>query len=332
MKRNNSVPTKTNEVEIFPMNCNTTTSYIMWTALVIFLVSIVGLFLSIHSIPEGHIGIYYRGGALQNQVAEPGVRFKIPLLDSYEPISIILQTDSVHKVPCGTSNGVMIYFEKAEVVNRLRKEHVLETIRNYTSAYDKMWIFDKIHHEINQFCSRHTLHEVYVTKFDQIDDHLSSSLQSSCDIWAPGIEIISIRVTKPIIPDSIKDNFEMIESEKAKRQIAEETQKVSTLLAETRKIEAAIKANMELEVAIIHHKQHVAESEAKRDVQGVQDSVHLAREKAVADAEYYRLQTQAEVHSSLLTPEFLKYTELMEIGRVQKVYFGDKIPTWLGDA
>ena len=34
---------------------------------------------------------------------------------------------------------------------------VVDTIRNYTGDYDRIWIYDKIHHEINQFCSHHTL-------------------------------------------------------------------------------------------------------------------------------------------------------------------------------
>jgi hypothetical protein len=43
----------------------------------------------------------------------------------------------------------MISFEKIEVVNYLNESFVLETVRNYSSAYDKVWIYDKIHHEIN---------------------------------------------------------------------------------------------------------------------------------------------------------------------------------------
>ena len=47
-------------------------------------------------------------------------------------------------IKCGTSSGVMISFEKIEVVNRLTKELAYETIKNYTIEYDKTWIFDKI--------------------------------------------------------------------------------------------------------------------------------------------------------------------------------------------
>ena len=50
-----------------------------------------------------------------------------------------------------------------EVVNRLKKDYVLETIMNYTTNYDNTMIFNKIHHEINQFCSSRTLQEVYIT-------------------------------------------------------------------------------------------------------------------------------------------------------------------------
>ena len=68
---------------------------------------------------------------------------------------------------------------QVEVVNRLKKEHVYETVKNYTVHYDQTWIFDKIHHEINQFCSSHSLQEVYITLFDTLDEHLQGALQVS---------------------------------------------------------------------------------------------------------------------------------------------------------
>ena len=51
-------------------------------------------------------------------------------------------------IKCGTSGGVMIYFDKIEVVNRLNKEFAYETIKNYTINYDRTWIFDKIQYYI----------------------------------------------------------------------------------------------------------------------------------------------------------------------------------------
>ena len=105
----------------------------------------------------------------------------------------------------------MIHFERIEVVNRLKKDLAWETVKNYTVSYDQTWIYDKIHHEINQFCSKHTLHEVYIEMFDQLDEQLVAVLQHTADSWAPGIEIIAIRVTKPNIPKELEKNYVEIE-------------------------------------------------------------------------------------------------------------------------
>lgn len=79
-------------------------------------------------------------------------------------------------MPCGTSNGLLVVFDKIEVVNRLDKKQVYKTVLNYTEEYEKIWISDKIHHEINQFCSKHTLQEIYIDLFNQLDEELMRSL------------------------------------------------------------------------------------------------------------------------------------------------------------
>ena len=82
------------------------------------------------------------------------------------------------QVPCGTSGGVMIYFDRIEVVNVLSASAVHDIVKNYTADYDKPLIFDKVHHELNQFCSAHNLQEVYIDLFDQIDENLKNALQA----------------------------------------------------------------------------------------------------------------------------------------------------------
>ncbi|KAL0420874.1 UNVERIFIED_CONTAM: Erlin-2 [Sesamum latifolium] len=121
----------------------------------------------LHQVPEGHVGVYWRGGALLKTITGPGFHLKLPLITHFEPIQVTLQTDLVRDIPCGTKGGVMINFEKIEVVNRLHKDYVYETLLNYGIQYDNTWIYDKIHHEINQFCSAHSLQQVYIDMFDQ---------------------------------------------------------------------------------------------------------------------------------------------------------------------
>lgn len=50
----------------------------------------------------------------------------------------------------------------------------------------------------------------------QIDETMKDALQADCTRYAPGIEILSVRVTKPRIPESVRRNFEQMEEERTK--------------------------------------------------------------------------------------------------------------------
>ena len=91
------------------------------------------------------------------------------MYEEFIEMKVSIQNDVVINIPCGTSNGTLVYFDKVEVVNKLKKEYVYDTVLNYTEDYEKFWITDKLHHEINQFCSSHTLQEVLIDKFNVLD-------------------------------------------------------------------------------------------------------------------------------------------------------------------
>lgn len=285
----------------------------------------------LHQVPEGHVGVYWRGGALLNTITEPGFHLKTPFLTQYEPVQVTLQTDMVTDIPCGTKGGVMINFGKIEVVNRLCKEFVLDTLLNYGVQYDKTWIYDKIHHEINQFCSSHSLQQVYIDVFDQIDEKMKDALQVDCTRYAPGIEIISVRVTKPTIPDSIRRNFEQMEEERTKVLIAIEKQKVSEKEAETVKKMAISEAEKNANVSKILMEQKLLEKDSSRRQEEIENAMYLAREKSPADADFYRVIKEAEANRLKLTPEFLQLKFIEAIANNTKIFFGDKVPNMILD-
>ncbi|TKY58942.1 Erlin-1 protein [Spatholobus suberectus] len=237
----------------------------------------------------------------------------------------------VTDIPCGTKGGVMINFGKIEVVNRLHKEFVFETLLNYGVHYDKTWIYDKIHHEINQFCSSHTLQQVYIDVFDQIDEKMKDALQVDCTHYAPGIEIISVRVTKPTIPDSIRRNFEQMEEERTKVLIAIEKQKVAEKEAETMKKMAISEAEKNANVSKILMEQKLLEKDSARRQEEIENAMYLAREKSLADADFYRVIKEAEANRLKLTPEFLQLKFIEAIANNTKIFFGDKIPNMILD-
>ena len=259
-------------------------------------------------------------------MSNPGYHLKMPFLTGVGQVQTTVQTDSVTNIPCGTSGGVLIHFDKVEVVNRLEAALVYETVKNYTVDYDKTWIFDKIHHEVNQFCSGHTLQEVYIDLFDTLDESLALALQRDCGVWAPGIEIIAVRVTKPRIPDRIRANYEAMEAEKTKLLIATETQKVAQKEAETERLRATIAADKVAKVSEIKMRQKIAEKEAEQKIATLEDKIRSSRLKANADAEFYAAVKEAEGNEQRLTPAFLDFAHLRALANNTKVYFGEKIP------
>merc|ERR1719412_1986946 len=251
----------------------------------------------------------------------------LPLITSYRSIQTTLQTDEVKNVPCGTSGGVMIYFDRIEVVNVLQSGHVHDIVKNYTADYDKPLIFDKVHHELNQFCSAHNLQEVYIDLFDQIDENLKNAIQSDLSSMAPGLKVLSVRVTKPKIPEAIRKNYELMEGEKTKLLIATQHQKVVEKEAETDRKRAVIEAEKEAHVAKIQYDRRILEKESVQKMERIDDTIHLAREKSKSDAEHYRLQKVSEANKLLYTPEFIEIKRIESLANNQKVYFGPDIPT-----
>uniref|UniRef100_A0A8C9RVA1 Erlin-1 n=1 Tax=Scleropages formosus TaxID=113540 RepID=A0A8C9RVA1_SCLFO len=288
---------------------------------------------SIHKIEEGHLAVYYRGGALLTTPNGPGYHIMLPFITTYRSVQTTLQTDEIKNVPCGTSGGVMIYFDRIEVVNMLVPSagKLVDIVRNYTADYDKTLIFNKIHHELNQFCSVHTLQEVYIELFDIIDENLKIALQKDLNVMAPGLTIQAVRVTKPKIPEAIRRNFELMEAEKTRLLITAQTQKVVEKEAETERKKAIIEAEKMAQVAEIQFQQKVMEKETEKKISEIEDAAFLAREKARADAEFYTAAKFAEANRLKLTPEYLELMKYQAIAANSKIYFGQDIPNMFVD-
>lgn len=310
------------------------------------------LFTGVHQVREGYVGMYWRGGALLPGFTEPGYHLKLPITRVAE-VQMTLQTDVVTRVPCGTSDGVMLSFDKVECVNQLRKDKAWETVKQYGVNYDQTWIFDKVHHEINQFCSSHTVQEVYIDLFEKLDEALLEALQKDCDKWDTGIQLIAIRVTKPRIPDAVRRNYEHITEERTSLRVAmeharvvqaqEEAEKVkATIQAEMRKEVARLKAEEEAEVAAINARkesdvslikiqQLLKEKEGEAEIALIENRVHTDRQKAIADALAYAIRLEAEANQLLLTEKYLERELYRSIANNTKIYYGEKIPQIFSD-
>lgn len=293
---------------------------------VIFAVAVMIFNSSIHRIDEGHVGVYYRGGALLTATSDPGYHFMLPFITSFRSVQTTLQTDEVKNVPCGTSGGVMIYFDRIEVVNKLDIAAVHDIVKNYTADYDKTLIYNKIHHELNQFCSVHNLQEVYIDLFDQIDENLKKALQEDLNSLAYGLMVQAVRVTKPKIPESIRRNYEAMEAEKTKLLIFQARQKVVEKEAETERKKAIIEAEKAQMVAKITWEQKIMEKESEKKIAEIEAQTHMNKEKSIADAEFYKAEKEAQSNKLKLTKDYLELVKYQSLSKNSKIYFGNSIP------
>ncbi|CAO2611764.1 Erlin2 [Lemmus lemmus] len=228
----------------------------------------------------------------------------LPFITSYKSVQVhalVSRCGWISRNLGSDSGGVMIYFDRIEVVNFLVPNAVYDIVKNYTADYDKALIFNKIHHELNQFCSVHTLQE-------------------------------AVRVTKPNIPEAIRRNYELMESEKTKLLIAAQKQKVVEKEAETERKKALIEAEKVAQVAEITYGQKVMEKETEKKISEIEDAAFLAREKAKADAECYTALKIAEANKLKLTPEYLQLMKYKAIASNSKIYFGKDIPNMFMDS
>ena len=275
---------------------------------------------SVVMVPEGFVGVAFRGGALQVGTIPPGVSMKTPIIDVIEMVQVTTQTDVVRNISCGTSGGVMVTIENIEVVNMLQRSHVETTVKDYGVGYDKIWISDKIHRTMNLFCSTHTLHEVYIDKFAQLDAMLATSLQEDCDKHNTGINVIAVRVTKPTIPHKIRETFEALEETRQTLLLNEERRK----LLEVEKRVAMLEAGREGLEASVKYDQLIEEERKKAEISSINNQILIDKEKSVADAEAYVLETRSKANQSRAESEraatLAKYDQLiMEVRKKAEI-------------
>jgi regulator of protease activity HflC (stomatin/prohibitin superfamily) len=49
---------------------------------------------------------------LKSELIEPGFHFRVPGMQEVIRMDLMIQTDKVERVPCGTANGLLVTFDK----------------------------------------------------------------------------------------------------------------------------------------------------------------------------------------------------------------------------
>ncbi len=295
----------------------------------------------VFSVREGELGIRYVLGALSNTTYDAGFH-----IDPYGPfgrishVNIRPQTDQVTDVACGTADGLSLIIESVDVGNTLPAHNVLHTIRMYGEDYDVYLVKDKIRHQLQVICANMTSHEVFNTRFDEIDDLLQAFLILVNKELNSGLSIDFVRLSKPIMPQQFRSIYEQLAAEKTKLQVEAEKQKRFAKEAETQQIllakemeRALEKAQKEFQIqseqAQNENKMKVERMLADEEIANVENRIKEEKDRVQANAQHLHA---AALHELYAVPGYKEQLIAQQfanaIGPQAKFFFGN-VPNFL---
>jgi hypothetical protein len=116
-----------------------------------------------------------------------------------------------------------------------------------------------------------------------------------------------------------------MEVEKTNLLISRERQRVLQKEAETASKVAVIAAERDAAVARIMSSVSVLEKEGEQRVEAIANNMTLARKRALADAELFTAQREAEANRLRLTPELLQLELWTQLRAQRKTFFGESV-------
>jgi len=137
--------------------------------IVSFLVLLLAVIVSIlvdshHIIEEGSVGIYYKFGALQDEVTHPGVHWKAPFVTNVEEVQVRPKTDTLNLMSTVTKDGITNTFNDVQVISKIDPKNLVKMVRTFGLQFRQALIFDRVKEELRIFCANHTIDEVYNVK------------------------------------------------------------------------------------------------------------------------------------------------------------------------
>lgn len=192
--------------------------------------------------------------------------------------------------------------------------------------YEKLWVHDQVHHDMNQICSQKSVHEVYISMFNALDEELMSRMGQRLVDWAPGLQLVSIRLTKPEIPERLRQNYELVDEKKTNLLIAMQRQQTIIKEAQTEKQAAIWQAEKQLTVALIDFQKKEQAQQGRIRISHLEDEMIMRRSMEETDSWFYRAMKDVAAMREKLSPQYLKWLRFQSFSNKLTLYYGNSIP------
>jgi len=277
---------------------------------------------SYHKINEGFVGIYFRHGALQTRVTEPGVHFMLPFFEDYKEVKIRPETYSMDPVPSITKDGITNTFREITAITKIKREKIVFMAKTFGMDFKKALVYDRIKEDLRIFCANHTIDEVYNTMFLDIVGHVTENVKMSIKrLGQDGIEILNLVIPKPEIPTDIARNYKQVKVQWTEQLVATQQQKTEKIKKETELIKAVADAERHKKVLEIEIQERIMEKEGNKNVSLIENEIKRVAESNEADIAKYKLEKEAEANELLYTEQYTKLHLAKSLTQNAKFYF-----------
>jgi len=277
---------------------------------------------SYHKINEGFVGIYFRHGALQTRVTEPGVHFMLPFFEDYKEVKIRPETFSMDPVPSITKDGITNTFREITAITKIKREKIVFMAKTFGMDFKKALVYDRIKEDLRIFCANHTIDEVYNTMFLDIVAHVTENVKMSIKrLGQDGIEILNLVIPKPEIPTDIARNYKQVKVQWTEQLVATQQQKTEKIKKETELIKAVADAERHKKVLEIEIQERIMEKEGNKNVSLIENEIKRVAESNEADIAKYKLEKEAEANELLYTEQYTKLNLAKSLTQNAKFYF-----------
>ena len=299
------------------------------TGTIVALALIIGMLAhSLHHIDEGHVGVYFKNGALQDTVGNPGLNTMTPWVSTYEQITIRPRSEIVNSFNAVTKDAIQITFHDVEVISSVPQEHVLWLVKKFGVNFRTVLVFDRLREEVKKYAFSHDIDDVYNERFLEMSELVIAETTKNIERLAQGkIEIINLIIPKPEIPKDIAANYQKVKVEWTEKLVAEKEQEKIQVRKETEELKAIADANREKAVKRIDIEKQILQKEAEKNISAIENERYRIEEENRANVLKYKKEKEAEGNKLIFTDEYLKIHMAQVFSNNTKLYFsGDNTP------
>ena len=289
------------------------------------------------TIPEGYVGIYYYLNKIQNELVQDFTMYN-SITSNIQLVKIVQDNDYVNNVKCISKEGIYLTIPQIEIANKIKKENVIDIIKNYGIDYDKKLVVRPIAQFIRELCAERTIDEIVIIDFHLLDNLLKTEIQRQVDEIDSGITIDYVRITSVDFPDDIRQLRLEKEKEKNNKGIQEEAMKTEQVKKNKEAMVAKLDNEIKMENSRVENERLLQNINAERQRRTVENNMILETakinaEKTIIDAKAnaHKMEVEANGLRSLYDiPEYANVKKMEQLGpHTELIIYNDKLPLFM---